>query len=213
MTNCKQRVIFLLNLTYTMSFFIPARSFLSPSVYFIQKTISESRVIESFASSEMFRVRGCYLPFRVRSLTTKMNGAPQGQSALTFMENVGPVLEKLWHCKVGQEDWSPYSQEIVFQDPLQRTKGLAAYKSSLALLKNSSFFGSPRIQVQRKLVILIKLLTVPSQVHDTANVGIDRVRYRAVSSLQGNAAPNPRCLAALPTLGGRPPQGPLDAVV
>ena len=157
MTNCKQRVIFLLNLTYTMSFFIPARSFLSPSVYFIQKTISESRVIESLASSEMFRVRGFYLPFRVRSLTTKMNGAPQGQSALTFMENVGPVLEKLWHCKVGQEDWSPYSQEIVFQDPLQRTKGLAAYKSSLALLKNSSFFGSPRIQVQRKLVILIKL--------------------------------------------------------
>ena len=76
-----------------------------------------------------------------------MTGIKQDSVAVEFMENLGSVLEQLWSCKPGSEDWCPYSQDLVFQDPLQKTTGLAAYKASLSLLKNSSLFGSPIMQV------------------------------------------------------------------
>jgi hypothetical protein len=76
-----------------------------------------------------------------------MTDMKQGTAAVDFMDNLGSVLEQLWSSKPGSEDWSPYSQDLVFQDPLQRTTGLAAYKASLSLLKNSSLFGLPIMQV------------------------------------------------------------------
>ncbi len=76
-----------------------------------------------------------------------MSSSRQEAYTVDFMDNVGPILEQLWNCKPGTEDWSYYSQDMVFQDPLQQTVGLVSYQASLSLLKNSSLFGSPKIQV------------------------------------------------------------------
>jgi hypothetical protein len=128
------------------------------------------------------RVRGPWLNSRSRFL---MTDTKQDTTAIDFMDNLGSVLEQLWNSKPGTEDWSPYSQDLVFQDPLQRTTGLAAYQASLSLLKNSSLFGLPimqvipiRQQMPKFNHTLRELLGI--QVHDAAIAGADRVRcYRS----------------------------------
>lgn len=133
----------------------PAAAFLRPN----QAALARSGAlnVRSFISRRGMCVRRLSERYsRVGTFSTQnavpvMSNARQETFALDFMENLGPILEQLWNCKQGTEDWSHYSKDMVFQDPLQRTVGLASYQSSLSLLKNSSFFGSPKIQVSRNL--------------------------------------------------------------
>ncbi len=117
----------------------PVNSFLP-----LYTELSRGTMTRGIMRTSRFRGSSNCLNGRSRLIMTDMK---QGTAAVDFMDNLGSVLEQLWSSKPGSEDWSPYSQDLVFQDPLQRTTGLAAYKASLSLLKNSSLFGLPIMQV------------------------------------------------------------------